>query len=51
MGFTHLTPLGHMTGLMGFAWLRDMEQLTRSSQLINFTLRLTMCHESRDARG
>jgi len=38
MGFTHVTPLGHMTGFMGFDWLRDMAQLTQKSQLMDFTL-------------
>jgi len=37
MGFMHLTTLGHMTGFMGFDWLQDMGQLTRTSQLIDFT--------------
>jgi len=38
MGFTHVTPLGHMTCIMGFDWLRDMAQLTLTSQLMDFTL-------------
>ena len=45
-----MTPLGHMTGFRDFDWLRDMVQMTRTSQLIDFTLCLTMSHESRDAR-
>jgi len=49
MGFTHVAPLGHMTRFMGFDWLRDMAPLTRASQLMDFTLRLTMSHELRDA--
>jgi len=50
MGFVHVTPLGHMTGFIGFDWLRDMAQVTWTSQLIDFTLCLTMSHESRDVR-
>jgi len=38
MGFTHVTPLGHMTCFMGFDWVRDMTQLTHTSQLMDFTL-------------
>jgi len=38
MGFTQVTPLGHMSCFMGFDWPRDMEQLTRTGQLIDFTL-------------
>jgi len=38
MGFTHVTPLGHMTCFMGFDYLRDRTQLTQSSQLMDFTL-------------
>jgi len=38
MGFMHVTSLGHMTCFMGFDWLRDMEQLTRTGQLMDFTL-------------
>jgi len=38
MGFTHVTPLGHMTCSMDFDWLRDRAQLTWTSQLMDFTL-------------
>jgi len=38
MGFTDVTPLGHMTCFMSFDWLRDTAQLTLTSQLIDFTL-------------
>jgi len=38
MGFMHVTPLGDMTGFMGFDWLRGRAQLTRTSQLMDFTL-------------
>ena len=36
MGFTHVTPLGHMTGFMDFDWWRDKAQRTRKSQLMDF---------------
>jgi len=38
MGFMPVTLLGHMTCFGGFDWLRDMAQLTRTSQLMDFTL-------------
>jgi len=38
MGFTDVTLLEHMTCFMGFDWLRGMAQLTRTSQLMDFTL-------------
>jgi len=38
MVFTLVTPLVHMTCFMGFDWLREMAQLTRTSQLMDFTL-------------
>jgi len=38
MGFAHVTPLGHMTCFMSFDWLQDRAQLTRTSQLMDFTL-------------
>jgi len=50
MGFMHVSPLGHMACFMGFDWLRDTAQVTRKSQLMYFTLSLTLSHESRDAR-
>jgi len=51
MGFTHVTPLGHMTRFMSFDLLRDRAQLTRTRQLMDFTLGLITSHESRDARA
>jgi len=50
MGFAHVTSLGQMTYFMGFDWVQDIRQLTQASQLMDFTLWLTMSHESRDAR-
>ena len=50
MGFTHATPLRQMTGFIVFDWLRDSAQQTGMSQLMDFTLRLTMSHELRDGR-
>jgi len=50
MGFTHVILLAHMTCFMGFDWLRDMAQLTVTSQLMDFTLLLTTSDESRDAK-
>jgi len=38
MGFTHVTPLGHMIGFMSFDWLKGMAQLTRMGQLMDVTL-------------
>ena len=37
-GFHACDPLGHMTGSMGFDWLKDMAQLTGTGQLMDFTL-------------
>ena len=36
MGFTQVTPWGHMTCFMSFDWLRDRAQLTRMRQLMDF---------------
>ena len=38
MGFTHVTLLECMTCFMSFDWLRDMAQLTRTSEMMDFTL-------------
>jgi len=38
MGSKHVTPLGHMTRFMGFDWLRELAQLTCTSQRMDFTL-------------
>jgi len=38
MGFTHVTPLGHMIGFMSCDWLKDMAQLMQIGQLMDFTL-------------
>ena len=48
--FAHVTPLGHMTGFMSLEWLRGMMQLTRTRELMDFPLCLTMRHEACDAR-
>jgi len=37
-GFTHVTPLGHMTCFMSFDWLQGQALLTRRRQLKDFTL-------------
>jgi len=50
MGSAHVTRLGHRTGFIGFDWLPGMGQPTQTSQLMDFTLYLTMSHESRDTR-
>ena len=38
MCFVHVTPLGHIIGLVGFDWLGDMGQLSRTSHLMDFSL-------------
>jgi len=43
-------PLEHTTCSMSFDWLQDMAQLTHSSHLMDFTLEITMSHESLEAR-
>ena len=49
MGFMHVTHLAHMTLFMSYDWFRYVAQLTQRSQLMDFTLRLAMRHESCDA--
>ena len=49
MGFTHVIYSGHMTCFTSYDWFRQVAQLTYTSQLMDFTLWLTMSHELCDA--
>ena len=49
MGFTHVIQLGHMIVYLSYDWLRYVVQLTHTSHLIDFILRLTLSREWCDA--
>ena len=38
MGLAHVIHFGHMTCFMSYDWFRQVAQLTRKSQLMDFTL-------------
>jgi len=50
-GFHTCDSVKHMIGFMSFNWLKDVKQLPRASQLIDFTLQLTMSHQGYVTRG